>query len=39
MRVLIAEDDTLFREGLNLVLTAVGMKVVGSAGDAPLSSV
>ena len=33
IRVLIADDQTLFREGLRAVLTAHGIDVVGEAGD------
>ena len=33
IRVLIADDQTLFREGLRAVLTAHGIEVVGEAGD------
>jgi DNA-binding NarL/FixJ family response regulator len=34
MRVVIGEDQTLFREGLRRVLTDVGLEVVGEASDA-----
>jgi DNA-binding NarL/FixJ family response regulator len=34
MRVLIAEDETLMREGLARLLTDAGMEVVGRCGDA-----
>ncbi|ODU05610.1 MAG: DNA-binding response regulator [Pseudonocardia sp. SCN 72-86] len=34
MRVVVAEDETLLREGLTLLLTGSGMEVVGAAGDA-----
>ena len=34
MRVVIAEDDTLLREGLALVLRSEGIDVVGTTGDA-----
>lgn len=34
MRVVIAEDETLLREGLVRLLTEVGLDVVGTAGDA-----
>ncbi|RRR99307.1 response regulator transcription factor [Glycomyces terrestris] len=33
MRIVIAEDDTLLREGLNLVLQGEGFEVVASVGD------
>jgi DNA-binding NarL/FixJ family response regulator len=35
VRVVIAEDETLLREGLARLLTEVGLDVVGTAGDAP----
>lgn len=35
MRILIAEDDALLREGLTLLLGAEGHAVVGAVGDAP----
>jgi serine/threonine-protein kinase len=35
VRVVIAEDETLLREGLVRLLTEVGLEVVGTAGDAP----
>jgi DNA-binding NarL/FixJ family response regulator len=35
LRVLIAEDELLLREGLNRLLADAGFDVVGAAGDAP----
>ncbi len=35
MRVVIADDSVLLREGLELLLTDAGHQVVGSAGDGP----
>ena len=35
MRVVIAEDDTLYREGLARLVTEAGFEVVGQARDAP----
>jgi DNA-binding NarL/FixJ family response regulator len=35
LRVLIAEDELLLREGLSRLLTDAGFEVVGAAGDAP----
>ena len=34
VRVVVAEDDVLFREGIAQLLTAAGFEVVGRAGDA-----
>jgi DNA-binding NarL/FixJ family response regulator len=34
VRVVIAEDDVLFREGIARLLTDAGFEVVGRAGDA-----
>ncbi|MBA3429536.1 MAG: response regulator transcription factor [Actinobacteria bacterium] len=35
MRVVLADDETLLREGLSRLLTEAGFDVVGMAGDAP----
>ena len=35
LRVVVAEDEALLREGLTLVLTGAGLAVVGTAGSAP----
>lgn len=35
MRIVIAEDEALLREGLTLALTSAGLDVVGTAGSAP----
>jgi len=35
MRVVIADDEVLLREGLSRLLAEVGIDVVGTVGDAP----